>query len=66
MSKIFEITAKQNVKLNGQKYIAVPYVGCSSCVLRNEASFCEQAPCYPRSRDDGQEVMFIKKKKAKK
>ena len=66
MSKIFKITAKQNIKLNGKKYIAVPYVTCSSCALTTEAGFCEQAPCFPRSRDDGQEVMFIKKKKAKK
>lgn len=66
MSKIFKITAKQNVKVNGQKYIAVPYVDCYSCVLTAEPLFCEQAPCFPKSRDDGQEVMFIKKKKDKK
>lgn len=58
-----KVTKKQNVKVDGVKYKAVLGDSCIGCAFDRGPHFevCGPAPCQARSRDDGREVIFVKK-----
>lgn len=56
-----KITKKQNVKVDGVKFKAVPYTGCVDCAFDKIGDACEVAPCPAYQREDGLSVIFMKK-----
>lgn len=58
-----KVTKKQNVKVDGVKYKAVLGGTCTGCAFDDTAPHeaCGRAPCHASSRDDGREVIFVKK-----
>ena len=58
-----KITKKQNVKIDGVKYVAVTArPDCTGCAFEftPNMSVCKHIPCCPVIREDGREVIFIR------
>jgi hypothetical protein len=53
-----KITKKQNVILDGMKYVAKEYVDCNQCAF-TKIGLCGEIPCMPHRRHDEQEVHFV-------
>lgn len=60
---MFKVTKKQNVILNGNKYIAVTKDrdSCDGCEFLELIGSCRKIPCVPVMRKDGNFVNFVKK-----
>ena len=59
-----KITKKQNVKVDGVKYVAKPFDECAECAFnpgRELADVCTQVPCGQAEREDGRSVIFVRK-----
>lgn len=58
-----KITKKQNVKVDGVKYVAKAYEGCAGCAFQpiEMDSACREAPCSSGRLLDGLSVIFVKK-----
>lgn len=57
-----KITKKENVKVDGVKYLAVPaHPSCLGCAFEfaPNMSVCRHTPCVPEARADGRNVIFI-------